>query len=130
MGFHYGIKSSIHDQEGRVITLEFDTFYLVAVYVPNSGGELLRLDYRVNEWDKSFFKYLNELKSRKDVMITGDLNVAHREIDIYDPVGKLRQPGFTIEERSSFQGLLDSGFIDTFRNINPNKVYTNYIIIF
>ena len=121
LNFSYGLKCHEYDQEGRVITLEYKHFYLVSVYVPNSGEGLRRLDYRVNYWDKHFFMYLNKLKKKKSVIVAGDFNVAHQDIDIYDPNGKTKQPGFTLEERNSFQSLLDSGFIDTFRNFYPEK---------
>ena len=119
--FKYGIDSDKNDTEGRVITLEFDDFYLVAVYVPNSGEGLKRLLYRVDEWDKQFLKYLARIKKKKNVIVTGDFNVAHRDIDIYDPFGKDKQPGFTPQERQSFQGLLDTGFTDTYRHLYPDK---------
>ncbi len=117
----FGLDSESHDQEGRVITLNFDDFYLVAVYVPNSGEGLKRLTYRVNLWDQHFFNYLNKLKKKKNVIVTGDFNVAHQDIDIYDPSGKDKQPGFTVQERKSFQSLLDMGYVDTFRNFYPQK---------
>ena len=104
-----------------MITLNFDDYYLVAVYVPNSGEGLRRLQYRVDEWDQHFFNYLKKLKRKKDVIVTGDFNVAHGLLDIYDPNGKEKQPGFTQEERDSFQGLLDYGYVDTFRKLNPQK---------
>jgi exodeoxyribonuclease III len=104
-----------------VITLEFDEFFLVSVYVPNAGEGLRRLEYRVNEWDKKFQKYLNKLSEKKNVIVTGDFNVAHQEIDVYDPIGKNFQPGFTPLERVSFQKLLDSGFMDTYRHLYPDK---------
>jgi exodeoxyribonuclease-3 len=119
--YSYGINSNDHDLEGRVVTLEFDEFFLVAVYVPNSGEGLRRLEYRVNEWDREFFNYLIKLKKKKNLIVTGDFNVAHQEIDIYDHIGKEKQPGFTLLERNSFRELLDSGFVDTYRYFNPTK---------
>lgn len=107
------------DGEGRVISLEYDRFYLVATYVPNAGDGLKRLDFRIKEWDKHFFRHLNELKLKKPVIVAGDLNVAHQEIDITNPAANLKNPGFTLEERQSFTGLLDSGWIDTFRFLHP-----------
>lgn len=107
-----------HDQEGRSITLEFENFYLVATYVPNAGEGLKRLDYRINQWDKDFQTYLLSLP--KPVILTGDLNVAHNEIDIYDPTGKEKVPGYTPQERSSFgQFLAKSTWIDTYRYFYP-----------
>ena len=115
----YGIGVSKHDQEGRVITAEFPDFCLVVAYVPNAGEGLKRLDYRVNEWDKDFQAYLNGLK--KPVLLTGDLNVAHHEIDIYDPKGKEKNPGFSPQERQSFSKFLESGYVDTFRKLHPSE---------
>ena len=111
-----------HDEEGRVITLEFTNFYLVCVYVPNAGDGLKRLDYRVNSWDKAFQKFLLELSKKKNLILTGDLNVAHREIDIYNPKGLSKCAGFTIEERESFSKFLVEGFVDTFRALYPETV--------
>jgi exodeoxyribonuclease III len=121
LNFSYGINSKLHDTEGRVITLEYEDFYLISVYVPNSGEGLRRLYYRVNQWDVAFFDYILKLKLDKKVIITGDFNVAHTIFDIYDPIGKETQPGFTIDERRSFQSLLDSGVHDTYRHLNPDK---------
>lgn len=109
-----------HDQEGRVITAEFDDFFLVNVYTPNSKRELLRLDYRTREWDVAFLKYLKKLEKKKPVIFCGDLNVAHREIDIARPKDNRRNPGFTDEERESFSRILESGFIDTFREFTKD----------
>lgn len=114
----YGINDL--DQEGRVITLEFDKFYLLHVYTPNSGQELKRLDYRVNEWDKEFRKYVKKLNDKKPIIVTGDLNVAHQEIDIHNPKGNTKSAGFTKEERESFGKLLkDVKLIDSYRYLNP-----------
>ena len=114
----YGINISEHDNEGRVITLEFDSFFLVNVYTPNSQRELARLDYRMS-WDDAFREYLHSLS--KPVIVCGDLNVAHKEIDLKNPKQNTRNAGFTIEERNKIGKLLDSGFIDSFRHIYPNK---------
>ena len=118
----YGIKHNDHDDEGRVITAEYDDFYVVSVYVPNAGEGLKRLDYRIKQWDKAFFLYINSLKEKKDVIVSGDLNVAHKEIDIYEAKGHLKSAGFTPEERESFTKFLDDGYIDTFRHLNPDLV--------
>jgi exodeoxyribonuclease III len=120
----YGLGIEDHDHEGRVITLEYQDYYLVSVYVPNAGDSLKRLDYRVYSWDKCFFSYLHRLKKKKDVIIAGDFNVAHQNIDVYDYEGKDHQAGFTYEERRSFDGLLRSGFVDTFRTKYPRTVST------
>lgn len=116
----YGVNG-LYNDEGRVITLEYDNFYLVNVYVPNSKEGLLRLDYRM-EFEDNFRKYLNSLKEKKNVILCGDLNVAHKEIDIKNPKTNLRNPGFTVEERDKFSLLLDSGFKDTFRTLYPETV--------
>lgn len=114
----YGIGIEEHDNEGRVITLEFDKFYMVTVYTPNSKDELLRLDYRM-VWEDEFRKYLKNLEAKKPVVVCGDLNVAHKEIDLKNPKTNRRNPGFTDEEREKFTALLDAGFIDTFRYFYP-----------
>jgi len=116
----YGIGMEEHDQEGRVITLEFDKFYLVNVYTPNSKRGLERLEYR-EIWEDDFRKYLNNLKVKKSVIICGDLNVAHREIDIKNYKTNKKSAGFTIEERNKMSKLLDDGYIDTFRYFYPDK---------
>ncbi|WP_022819779.1 exodeoxyribonuclease III [Fusobacterium russii] len=115
----YGIGIEEHDQEGRVITLEFEKFYMVTVYTPNSKDELLRLDYRMI-WEDEFRNYLKTLETKKPVVVCGDLNVAHKEIDLKNPKTNRRNPGFTDEERDKFSTLLDAGFIDTFRYFFPN----------
>lgn len=120
LSVNYGIGQEEHDQEGRVITLEYEDFYLVNVYTPNSQPELKRLDYRVT-WEDEFRKYVNRLKEKKGVIICGDLNVAHKEIDLKNPKSNRRNPGFTDEEREKFTQLLKSGFIDTFRYLYPDK---------
>ncbi len=119
MNVSYGIGIEEHDNEGRVITLEFENFYLVTVYTPNSKSELERLDYRM-VWEDEFRKYLKNLDKNKPVIVCGDLNVAHKEIDLKNPKNNRRNAGFTDEERSKFTKLLDSGFIDTFRNFYPD----------
>ncbi|MGN9162297.1 exodeoxyribonuclease III [Clostridium sulfidigenes] len=115
----YGIGIEEHDKEGRVITLEFEKFYLVTVYTPNSKSELERLDYRM-VWEDEFRKHLKNLDENKPVIVCGDLNVAHKEIDLKNPKNNRRNAGFTDEERNKFTELLDSGFIDTFRNFYPD----------
>ncbi len=110
-----GMDMPEHDQEGRVITAEFKDYYLVNVYTPNSKRELLRLDYRTQEWDVAFLKYLKHLEKKKPVIFCGDLNVAHKEIDIARPKENRRNAGFTDEERERFSQIIDSGFVDTFR---------------
>ena len=117
---NYGIQIEEHDKEGRVITLEFENFYFVTVYTPNSQSELKRLDYRM-KWEDDFRKYLLDLNSKKGVVLCGDLNVAHKEIDLKNPKINRKNAGFTDEERNKFTELLDSGFIDTYRYFNPNK---------
>ena len=115
----YGIGVEEHDHEGRVVTLEYEDFYLVTVYVPNSQDELKRLDYRMT-WEDAFRCYLKELDAKKPVVVCGDLNVAHREIDLKNPKTNRRNAGFTDEERAKFGQLLDAGFIDTFRHFYPD----------
>lgn len=116
----YGIGIEEHDTEGRVITLEFDDFYMITVYTPNSQNELARLDYRM-EWEDAFLSYLKKLEENKPVIICGDLNVAHQEIDLKNPKTNRKNAGFTDEERGKFQTLLDNGFIDTFRYFYPDQ---------
>ena len=115
----YGIGIEEHDQEGRVITIEFDKFYLVNCYTPNSGRELARLDYRQN-WEDDFRKYLANIDKIKPVILCGDLNVAHEEIDLKNPKTNHHNAGFTDEERGKMTNLLDSGFIDSFRYLHPD----------
>lgn len=117
----YGIEIEEHDQEGRVITLEFDKFFLVNVYTPNSQRELARLSYRV-EWEKDFREYLINLDKKKPVIICGDLNVAHNEIDLKNPATNRKNAGFTDEERNEMTNLLSAGFIDTYRYLYPEKI--------
>lgn len=113
----YGIGIEEHDREGRVITAEYGGFYLVNVYVPNAQRELTRLDYRVN-WEEAFRDYVCELDKRKPVIICGDMNVAHREIDLKNYASNRGNAGFTDEERACFSELLDAGFVDTFRHVH------------
>jgi len=117
----FGIGVEEHDNEGRVVTAEYDSFYLVCVYVPNSQRELARLAYR-QHWDADFSHFLSRLASDKDVIVCGDLNVAHQEIDIKNPKTNMFNPGFSKEERDDFSQLLDSGFVDTFRHFHPEEV--------
>ena len=117
----YGMQISKHDKEGRIITLEYDKFYLICAYVPNSGEGLKRLGYRIDEWDKDFFEYINNLKNKKDVILTGDLNVARENIDIFDPKGREKLAGFTLLEKNSFNNFLKSGYCDNFRRLHPNE---------
>ena len=116
-----GIGIEEHDHEGRVVTLEFEKFYFVNVYVPNSKEKLLRLEYRM-KWEDDFRKYLLSLKSKKSVIVCGDLNVAHKEIDLKNPDTNHFSAGFSDEERNKFTELLNSGFIDTFRYLHKDKV--------
>lgn len=122
----YGIGKQEHDDEGRVITMEFDKFFLVATYIPNAGEGLKRLAYRVKEWDVAFQAYLEELKKIKSVIWSGDINVAHQEIDIHDPKANKFSAGFTTDERNSFAKFLENGWIDTFRDINKDLVMYSY----
>lgn len=110
-----------HDHEGRVITMEFDDFYLVCVYVPNSQDELKRLTYRM-KWEDDFRSYVSRLAEKKGVVICGDLNVAHNDIDIKNPASNRHNAGFTDEERGKFNALLDAGFVDSWRMLNPDTV--------
>lgn len=110
-----------HDHEGRVITMEFDDFYLVCVYVPNSQDELKRLTYRM-KWEDDFRSYVSGLAEKKGVVICGDLNVAHNDIDIKNPASNRHNAGFTDEERGKFNALLDAGFVDSWRMLNPDTV--------
>lgn len=116
----YGLNIEEHNNEGRLITLEFENFYYITAYVPNSQEELKRLEYRM-KWEDDIKKYLNKLKENKPVIYCGDLNVAHQEIDLKNPKNNRKNPGFSDEEREKFQNLLDSGFIDTFRYKYPEK---------
>ena len=115
----YGLGIEEHDHEGRVITLEFEKFFLVTVYTPNSQDELKRLDYRMT-WDDAFRDYMVALDTRKPVVVCGDMNVAHKEIDLKNPKTNRRNAGFTDEERDKFTLLLNAGFTDTFRHFYPD----------
>ena len=118
----YGLGNKQLDNEGRVITLEYKEFYLVHVYTPNSGQVLQRLDYRVKRWDPAFWKHIEKLQKKKQVIVCGDLNCARYEIDIHSPKTNLRSSGFTIEERNSFNGYIDKlNLIDTFRHLYPEE---------
>lgn len=117
----YGLDIEEHDHEGRVITLEYNDFFLVTAYVPNSKKELERLDYRMS-WEDDMRVYLKKLEKSKPVIFCGDLNVAHQDIDIKNAKSNMRSAGFTIEERNKFTELLNAGFIDTFRHFHPNDV--------
>jgi len=114
-----GMGIAEHDTEGRIITLEFQGFFLVNVYTPNAQHELVRLDYR-QRWDTDFLAYLKGLEATKPVIFCGDLNVAHKEIDLKNPKANEHNPGFTIEERTGFERYIEQGFIDTFREFNKD----------
>lgn len=116
----YGIGIDEHDGEGRVITLEYDTFYFVTAYTPNAQRGLTRLEYRM-QWEDDFLAYLKDLEEKKPVILCGDLNVAHQEIDLKNPKNNKKNAGFTPEERGKMEALLQSGFIDTFRHFYPDK---------
>lgn len=116
----YGLGIDEHDKEGRVVTLEYDNFFIVTVYTPNSQDELRRLDYRMT-WEDAFRDYLCRLDAQKPVVVCGDMNVAHKEIDLKNPKSNRRNPGFTDEEREKFGTLLDAGFTDTFRHFYPDR---------
>ena len=120
MSVAYGIGIEEHDQEGRVITMEFAEFYLVTVYTPNSQSELARLDYRMR-WEDAFLSYLKGLEEKKPIVFCGDLNVAHKEIDLKNPKTNRKNAGFTDEERGKFSTLLGQGFIDTYRYFYPDQ---------
>ncbi|MBD5471445.1 MAG: exodeoxyribonuclease III [Lachnospiraceae bacterium] len=114
----YGMGIEVHDHEGRVITLEFDKFYMITVYTPNSQDELKRLDYRM-QWEDDFLAYLKNLEKNKPVIVCGDLNVAHKEIDLKNPKTNRKNAGFTDEERAKFTALTEAGLTDTFRYFYP-----------
>lgn len=119
LSVHYGMDIKNNDQEGRIITLEYADFWLITVYTPNSQNELARLGYRM-EWEDGFRAYLKKLEETKPVIVCGDLNVAHTEIDLKNPKSNRKNAGFSDEERSKFSQLLDAGYIDTFRFFNPD----------
>lgn len=120
LSINYGIGIEEHDQEGRVITLEFSHFYMINVYTPNSKSELERLEYR-QKWEDDFRKYLTKLDKQKPIVLCGDLNVAHNDIDLKNPKTNHQSAGFTDEERGKMTELLEAGFIDTYRYLYPNK---------
>ena len=115
----YGMGSELHDHEGRLITLEYENFFMVTVYTPNSQRELTRLQYRLC-WEEDFRMYLKRLDEKKPVIVCGDMNVAHKEIDLKNPKTNVNNAGFTPQERAAFTKLLDSGFVDTFRFLYPD----------
>lgn len=117
----YGMGIDEHDKEGRIICAEYDKFYFITVYTPNSKRELLRLDYRM-QWEDAFRAYLNELSTRKPVIVCGDLNVAHKEIDLKNPKSNVKNAGFTPEERAKMTELLAAGYVDTFRYLYPDRL--------
>ena len=121
LSIKYGIGIDEHDHEGRVITLEMDHFFLVTVYTPNSQDGLRRLDYRM-KWEEDFQTFLQQLDQRKPVIVCGDMNVAHQEIDLKNPKTNRKNAGFTDEERNKFSALLNKGFLDTFRTCHPEEV--------
>lgn len=127
LSVQYGIGIDDYDAEGRVLSLEFENFFVVTVYTPNAKPDLARLDYRYNEWDPLFLKFVSDLEKKKPVVFCGDLNVAHKEIDIARPdankttATKPGSPGFTDKERTGFDRILEAGFIDTFRHLHPDK---------
>lgn len=120
LAVYYGIGMEEHDKEGRVITLEFEPYYVVTVYTPNSQNELARLPYRMN-WEDAFLTYLKHLEEKKPVIFCGDLNVAHQEIDLKNPKTNRKNAGFTDEEREKFTNLLENGFVDSFRYFYPEQ---------
>ena len=124
----YGIGIEEHDKEGRVITLEFPDYYVITVYTPNSQTELARLEYRMN-WEDAFREYLKGLEENKPVIVCGDLNVAHKEIDLKNPKTNRKNAGFTDEERNKFTELLNSGFIDTFRYFYPEQEGYIFLVV-
>lgn len=127
----YGIGIEEHDNEGRVITLEFEDYYFIGVYTPNSQRGLTRLEYRM-KWEDDFLAYLKSLEKHKPVIVCGDLNVAHKEIDLKNPQSNRKNAGFTDEERSKFDNYINSGLVDTFRYLYPDKtgVYTWWSYMF
>eukprot|EP00871_Galdieria_phlegrea_P004696 jgi/Galph1/5227/GphlegSOOS_G3847.1 len=122
----FGLQGEKHNSEGRVITLELDKYFLVNAYVPNAGEGLRRLEYRIDNWEKDMREYLCALDQKKPVVLTGDLNVAHQEIDIYQPKGHEKHAGFTPQERQNFTELLNCGFVDAFRYLYPTRQAFSY----
>ena len=120
LNIRYGIGIDKHDKEGRVITAEFEKLFIVTVYTPNSKDDLARLPYRHIEWDVDFLEYVRKLEMIKPVLFCGDLNVAHKEIDLANPKTNTKSAGFTLEERSSFDNIIGAGFIDSFRHFNQD----------
>lgn len=120
LSVHYGLKDNKYDEEGRVVTLEYDNFYLVGAYVPNAGDGLKRLPFRM-EYEVDLLEYIKELDAEKPVIYTGDLNVAHNPIDLKNPKSNEGNPGYTKEEREKFTILLSNGFVDTFRQLHPTE---------
>ena len=120
LSVRYGLGVEEHDHEGRVITLEYADFYLVCVYVPNSQRELTRLDYRMT-WEDAFLAYIRTLEQHKPVIYCGDLNVAHKPIDLKNPKSNTRNAGFTQEERDKLTAVIDAGYVDTFRHFHPDQ---------
>jgi exodeoxyribonuclease-3 len=121
----YGLGLEHHDKEGRVITLEYEKVFVVTVYTPNSQDDLRRLSYRTEQWDRDFLAYVRSLEMKKPVIFCGDLNVAHKEIDLANPKTNTKSAGFTIEERAGFDNIVAAGFIDSFRHFNQEpKNYT------
>lgn len=116
----YGMGIEEHDQEGRVITLEYPDYYMITVYTPNSQNELVRLDYRM-KWEDDFFAYLKKLEEKKPLIFCGDLNVAHKEIDLKNPKTNRKSAGFSDEERAKFTNIVENGFIDTYRYFYPDQ---------
>ncbi len=125
LSVRYGLHDGLYDDEGRAITLEFEDFYLLTLYVPNSGEELKRLSYRM-EFEKKLREYVIDLQKNKPLIVTGDLNVAHNEIDLKNPSSNHHSAGFTDEEREAFSMLLDCGLKDTFRELHPKEVKYSY----
>ena len=124
LSVHYGLDDNKYEDEGRVITLEFENFYYIACYVPNAGDELKRLDFRMT-FEVDLVNYLNKLNKIKPIIYAGDLNVAHKEIDLKNPKANVNNPGYTIQERTAFQNLLDNGYVDAYRYLYPeNVIYT------
>lgn len=121
LSVHYGLIDGKYDEEGRVIALEYENFYFVGAYVPNAGEELKRLDFRT-QYEKDLLEYFKVLETKKPIVYTGDLNVAHNEIDLKNPASNHHNPGFTDEERSMFNTLLNQGYIDTYRTLHPTEV--------
>ena len=121
LSVHYGLLDGKYDEEGRIITLEFDNYFFVGAYVPNAGDGLKRLDFRM-QYEKDLLAYFSSLEKKKPVIYGGDLNVAHHPIDLKNPKSNEQNPGYTIEERTAMTALLDAGYVDTFRYLHPEEV--------